>query len=251
MSVVINYNSASAVAANNLAVANEKLQNSINRLSSGSKIVGPADDAGGLAVSMKLSAKSASLAAEKTNLANATSYLQTQDGAMKTASAALKRMTELNTLNLDITKSSSDKALYATEFTQLSNQLTAISGKTFNGNALFGSGTLGTVNGVTVSNANLSAVTTVTTIGTDTTAAINALATQRATNGAAQNRLAAESEIVTSEKTNLEAANSRIVDVDVAEESTQLARWNILVQSGTAMLSQANGTAQTALKLLQ
>ncbi len=251
MSVIINYNGSSAIAANNLAYANEQLQKSINKLSSGSKIVSPADDAGGLAVSMKISLKTASLGAEKTNLANATSYLQTQDGAMKTASAALKRMTELNTLNLDITKSSSDKALYATEFTQLSNQLTAIAGKTFNGNALFGAGTLGTVNGVTVANANLSAVTTVTTIGTSTTAAIEALATQRATNGAAQNRLAAESEIVTAEKTNLEAANSRIVDVDVAEESTQLARWNILVQSGTAMLSQANQSTQSVMKLLQ
>jgi flagellin len=57
--------------------------------------------------------------------------------------------------------------------------------------------------------------------------------------------------LVTTNKANLESANSRIIDVDVAEESTQLARWNTLVQAGTSMLSQANTSAQTALKLLQ
>ena len=57
-------------------------------------------------------------------------------------------------------------------------------------------------------------------------------------------------ELVTVNKANLEAANSRIADVDVAQESTQLARWSILVQAGTSMLSQANQSAQSALKLL-
>ena len=87
------------------------------------------------------------------------------------------------------------------------------------------------------------------TLGTITTAIQN-VATMRAANGAEQSRLGFASELLTANKANLEAANSRIVDVDVAEESTQLARWNILVQSGTAMLSQANGSAQTALKLI-
>ena len=82
------------------------------------------------------------------------------------------------------------------------------------------------------------------------TNAIQNVATMRAANGAEQSRLGFASELLTANKANLEAANSRIVDVDVAEESTQLARWNILVQSGTAMLSQANGSAQTALKLI-
>jgi flagellin len=82
------------------------------------------------------------------------------------------------------------------------------------------------------------------------TDAIQNVATMRAANGAEQSRLGFARELLTANKANLEAANSRIVDVDVAEESTQLARWNILVQSGTAMLSQANGSAQTALKLI-
>ena len=85
----------------------------------------------------------------------------------------------------------------------------------------------------------------------DITTAIQNVATFRAQNGAEQSRLGFASELLTVNKANLEAASSRITDVDVAEESTELARWNVLVQSGTAMLAQANQSAQTALKLLQ
>ncbi len=85
---------------------------------------------------------------------------------------------------------------------------------------------------------------------TDITSAIQNVATFRAQNGAEQSRLGFASELITINKANLEAASSRIVDVDVASESTQLARWNTLVQAGTAMLSQANGSAQTALRLI-
>ena len=80
---------------------------------------------------------------------------------------------------------------------------------------------------------------------------LNGIATARAQNGAAQSVLGFASEVLTVNKSNLEAATSRIMDVDVAAESTQLARWNILVQSGTAMLAQANQSGQSALKLLQ
>jgi flagellin len=85
----------------------------------------------------------------------------------------------------------------------------------------------------------------------DVTAAIQNVATMRALNGSEQSQLGFASELVTTNKANLESANSRIVDVDVAAESTQLARWNILVQAGTSMLAQANQSSQSALKLLQ
>jgi flagellin len=81
--------------------------------------------------------------------------------------------------------------------------------------------------------------------------AIEGVATMRATNGAEQSRLDFAGELLTINKANLEAANSRIIDVDVASESTQLARWNTLVQAGTSMLAQANGSSQTALSLLR
>jgi flagellin len=253
MSVVINTNYAATLASNNLASSSANLQKSLNRLSSGSKIVSPADDAGGLAVSMKLSAAAKSLGAQKNNIGNAVSFLQTQDGAMKTAASALERMSELAVMNQDVTKSSSDLANYATEFTALSTELGQVAGQTFNGKALFGTTVTGTVNGVVLTGADLggktSGLSMNTPSGIDT--AIQDVATLRATNGAAQSRLGFESDLVTTNKANLEAANSRIVDVDVAEESTQLARWNTLVQAGTSMLSQANSSSQTALKLLQ
>ena len=83
MAVVINTNYSATIASNNLAASNSSLQKSLNRLSSGSKIVTPSDDAGGLAVSMKLSAAAKRQGAVATNVGNAVSFLQTQDGALK------------------------------------------------------------------------------------------------------------------------------------------------------------------------
>jgi flagellin len=257
MSVVINTNYAATVASNNLAASNSMLQKSLNRLSSGSKIVNPSDDAGGLAVSMKLSASAVRQGAINNNIGNAVSFLQTQDGALKVAGKALERMSELATLYADVTKSTSDKANYTTEFTALQSELTSIQNETFNGISLFNGSALtvtvsdgGETVGITAK--ALSAVDSqAITAGAGIKTAIEAVATLRANNGAEQSRLGFASELVTVNKANLEAASSRITDVDVASESTQLARWNVLVQAGTSMLAQANQSAQTALKLLQ
>ena len=269
MSVVINTNYAATVASNNLAASNSMLQRSLNRLSSGSKIVNPADDAGGLAVSMKLSAAAKRSGAAATNIGNSVSYLQTQDGVLKVAGKVLDRMSELKTLYADPTKNSDDKANYDAEFTQLQSQLTSLTDEKFNDVDLFGSTDL-TVQvsedgsqTVTLSGKDLADATdgvgALTDSGVDSladidlsdiTSAIQGVATMRANNGAEQSRLGFASEVLTVNKANLEAANSRITDVDVAQESTQLARWNILVQSGTAMLSQANQSAQVALRLI-
>jgi flagellin len=271
MAVVINTNYAATVASNNLAASNSMLQRSLNRLSSGSKIVNPSDDAGGLAVSMKLGAAARRQGAVASNIGNAVSLLQTQDGALKVAGKILERISELRTLNDDVTKGDTDKANYNTEFLALKAQLTAIGTEKFNNIALFGSSGF-TVNAtedassstqislsardLTSTSTGVGAIsTTATSLGTaaltDISAAIANVATMRAANGAEQSRLSFASELLVVNKANLEAANSRIVDVDVAQESTQLARWNTLVQAGTAMLSQANGSAQTALRLLQ
>ena len=269
MAVVINTNYAATMAANNLAYSNSMLQKSLNRLSSGSKIVSPADDAGGLAVSMKLSAAATRSGAAMTNIGNSVSYLQTQDGALQTAGNVLNRMSELKTLYSDPTKNSSDLANYDAEFTQLQQELTSISSESFNGVSLFGSTGISTKvsedgtqsvslagqditsTSVGVGALTASGVTTLSGINlTDITNAIQNVATMRATNGAEQSRLGFANDLLTTNKANLESANSRITDVDVAAESTQLARWNILVQSGTAMLSQANTSAQSALRLL-
>ncbi|HRP05027.1 MAG TPA: flagellin, partial [Opitutaceae bacterium] len=140
MSVVINTNYSATIASNNLAASNSMLQKSLNRLSSGSKIVSPADDAGGLAVSMKMSAAAKRSGAVATNISNSVSLLQTQDGALKVAGKVLDRISELKTLYADPTKNASDLANYDSEFTALKAQLSAISSEKFNGNAMFGTG---------------------------------------------------------------------------------------------------------------
>jgi flagellin len=265
MSVIINTNSAATQAANNLAASNNSLQKSLNRLSSGSKIVQPADDAGGLAVAMKLSAAAKRSGAASINIANTMSYLQTQDGAMKVASKVLDRISELKILSEDATKNSSDKANYDVEYDALVSELGAISGETLNGVSLFGTSLTAKVSedgvqSVTLVSKDFSAqvfdaISTssdITSLSLSTVKqSLQDIATMRAQNGAEQSRLTFATELLTINKSNIESAASRIMDVDVAEESTQLARWNILVQSGTAMLTQANQSSQTALKLLQ
>jgi flagellin len=270
MPVVINTNFAATVAANNLASSNSSLQKSLNRLSSGTKIVSPADDAGGLAVAMKLSAAAQRQGAVATNLGNAVSFLQTQDGVLKVAGKVLERLGELKTLYSDPTKSPSDLSNYDSEFVELKSQLDDLTVEAFNSVNLFGGGDLSvnvTESGGTAvlihsraladSASGVGALTdsSVSTLGdislTDITNAIQNVATFRAQNGAEQSRFGFAAELLVVNKANLESAASRITDVDVAYESTQLARFNILVQSGTAMLSQANQSAQIALKLLQ
>jgi flagellin len=275
MSFDIDTNMAAIIAANNLAASNAQLQTSITKLSSGSSIVTPADNAGGLAVSMKLSAAADRDSAVQSNIADTNSYLQTQDGAMQVAGQILDRISELKTLYTDPTMSSSDQANYDTEFNALQSQLTSISQGTFNGVALFGSTTLSvsttqdgstnasvTVGGLDLNSTStgigaiLSSITTsATSLGdiqlSDVTNAIQNLATFRADNGAEQSQLTFAASLSQSDQTNLTAASSQITDVDVAAESTNLAKWNVLVQSGASMLYQANQTSQIALKLLQ
>lgn len=270
MSVVINTNTAATTAYSNLAASNMMLQKSLNRLSSGFKIVQPSDDAGGLAVSMKLQAAIKRTDAASNNVANAQSFLQVQDGALKTAGKILDRISELRTLYDDVTKSTEDKQNYATEFDALKAQLTSLAGESFNGVSIFAAAASSTITvylnesssqtlALTKANLNgtsgdVTAITGATTLsGVTVTAAKTAIqnvATSRAQNGAEGSRLGFAAEMLTTNKQNLEAANSRIIDVDVASESTQLARYSILVQSGTAMLAQANASSQIALRLL-
>jgi flagellin len=274
MSVVINSNSAASIAANNLANSNAMLQESLNKLSSGSKIVNPSDDAGGLAVSMKLTATVDRESALQNNIGDATSYLQTQDGALQVAGSILDRISQLDALYQDPTKNTSDLANYDDEFNQLQSELSTLTTQTFNGVSIFGTNgfnvavtdDLSTSSAVTISAQNLASTTAgigavtasgVTSLGSTAlgglstiTAAIQNVATMRADNGAEQSRLGFASTLLTTNSTNLQSAISRISDVDVAQETTNLAKWNVLVQAGTSMLTQANQSAQVALKLI-
>ena len=266
--MVINTNISAQNTAQFLASSSSALAKSLARLSSGSKIVSPADDAAGLAVSMKFDAQSDRIDAASTNVGNAVSFTQTQDGFLSKVSQALDRMSTLAILAQDVTKTDSDRGLYNSEFTQLANYITNVASKDFNGVSLFQSGSsavtidseggtfsmsgvnLGAAAYTGATGASVSTTTGAVAALTSVKAAITQLATDRATVGASLTRLNYTADQLTVQKTNLDAANSRIKDVDVATESTQFARLNILVQSGTAMLAQANALPQSVLRLL-
>ena len=290
---VINTNIQAITAARNLNQSQQMLGLSLNRLSSGSKIVNPSDDAAGLAVSSKLDAQSLRVQAATTNVQNAVSYVQTADGFMGGMTKILSRLSQLAILAQDVTKNGSDVALYQQEFGALQDQLRAtIGGTTSQIGGTSGVTTpLGAFNGINLFLPNPSGLTvtigqavgqTMTIKQTDLTStagamfgiisqdstgvyalnitssnaiatisgAIQQVASERATLGASQSRLELAATTLQVEDENLGAAISRIRDVDVAKESTQLAKYQILVQSGTAMLAQANQTPQSVLKLL-
>jgi len=289
---VINTNVQAIAAARNLNASQEMLGRSLARLSSGSKIVNPSDDAAGLAVSEKLDAQNRRVKAAVNNVQNAVSYVQTADGFMSGMTKILSRMSEIAILAKDVTKNSTDIALYSQEFVALQDQLRAtIGGSTadiggttdittplgaFNGISLFGSTSTGLVvtigqavgQEMTIGDSNLRDGDMLSIIQQDSTGAytldltstgaigsitdaIQDVATERSSLGASQSRLELAATTLQVEYENLGSAISRIRDVDVAEESTQLAKYNILVQSGTAMLAQANQAPRSVLQLLQ
>lgn len=265
--MVINTNISAQSSAQLLGQSSAMLSKSLARLSSGSKITSPADDSAGLAVSMKLTAQMARIDGASNNVGNATSFNQTQDGYLSKVSDALSRMSELSVLAQDVTKSSSDQALYQQEFSTLGKYISDVATKDFNGVSLFNGNTLNVTTdsdahtfGMTGVNlggttyttaANDNIQTNATQALTDVKAAISQLAADRANIGANIESLSYYSDQLGTLKNNLAAANSQIMDVNVAQESTNYAKYNILVQTGTAMLAQANALPQSALKLLQ
>jgi flagellin len=260
---------AAITAASNLNTSTNALNNALSQLSSGSKIVTPADNPAGLAESISLNAQIGQTQAANDNVSNAVSYLQTQDGYLQQVGSALDQMSTLAVESQDVTKTDAERADYQAEFSTLAGYITDTGTKDFNGVSLF-SGT--TLNVTTDGNGNTFAMTGIsltasaysgatasdisTTTGavaalTAVEAAITQLATDRATVGANEERLTYTGDELGVLQDNLTAANSQITDVDVATESTKYAEDQILVQSGTAMLAQANQNPQTILKLLQ
>lgn len=310
MPLTINTNSSAASANMHLTKNNEMLRKSINRLSSGSRIVQPVDDAGGLAVSMKLESSITRLAGAQSNVQNAISFLEVQDGVMEAAGKILNRMIELKGLSQDVMKNSSDVENYNREFQDLQMQIYDMSNVQFNGVSLFAissnegaAATFGNLSAdntmsiytsaegssgpivsigkamllsaLTINEANLNTSQTFqsedsandissfaaenvsdaidlndVSVGVFTKALEN-IATLRAENGASMSRLRFASDNISTTKTNMEAANGRIVDVDVAAESTRLAKYNVLVQASASMLAQANTNGDIAMMLIR
>ena len=273
--MVINTNVAAMASARSLAGSTTQLAKSLARLSSGSKIVSPEDDAAGLAQSIRFEAQIHRNNAVRANVGNAVSFVQTQDGFLQKVQSALDRMSELSVLSQDITKTNTDRSNYSVEFTQLQNYISDIGGKNFNGVTLFATAgqtvtidsdaatfsmnaidmtsTTVTTGLANIYNSSSSAITNTTSAASallNIQTAIQNLADMRARAGANIQRLNMTDDQVTILNENLAAANSRIKDVDVALESTRYARANILVQSGTAMLAQANILPASALQLI-
>lgn len=276
MGISINTNVAATRAGMYLGTNHANLQKSLDRLSSGRRITEPADDAGGLAVSMKLEHTGKVLQGVANNISNAISLMQVQDSALDSIGKIVSRIGELQGMYNDVTKSTADKALYDSEFTDLKAQITAIASNTvFNGIDVFGgAGTLevflnedqSTAGGsLTITDVDVDAATDMTALLADTSLAdiptdesagdisqtLEEVAGHRATNGGEVRRLQYALANVQSQITNLSAANGRIVDVDIAAESSNLAKQQVLVQASAAMTAQANVANDVALMLLQ
>lgn len=266
------------------------LGRSLSRLSSGSRILNPGENAAGLADASKFDAQNRRVQAAATNVQNAMSLVQATDSFMASFSTILSRLSELHSLSADVTKSPADIALYQQEFTALQDQLrSTIGGSTaeiggstgiatpagsFNGTALFGSASglttsIGQAVGdeMTLPTTDLRSGAMLNLISQDSsgqylttasdpavlgdiTAATQQVAQGRAQLGGAQSRLQLTAGALQVEGENLSSAISQIQDVDVAQESTRLAKYSILVQSTTAMLAQANQDPKAVLKLL-
>ena len=321
MPIVVNTNSAATSASFNLSKANDALRQSLARLSSGNRINNPAEDAGGLAVAYKLGSHAKRTEAVLNNHQNALSYLQLQDGALKSVGDVVSRMSELRTMAADVTKNTGDKENYSKEFRELQTHLSQIKLEKFNGIRLFsdesvstgtaglekgelatgtaysggtndssyekwsfellthpsgvdtdGSIDLNVVNlewltkleenvdpdGTGATSTDLSktevaaGITNIETVSIEEfTNVIQKIADARAENGAEQQRVMASYNLHSQNLVNLEAARGRIMDTDVALESTRFARNNVLVQASASMTAQANQLTNVALTLLQ
>ena len=322
MSLYISTNS-SAVSANyHLGKNRANLQKSMTRLASGNRIIQPADDAGGLAVSMKLQAAINRLSGAEKNIQNAISFLEVQDGVLESVGKIMDRMSELKGLSRDVMKNTNDQATYNNEFKDLQLQLYDMAKGTFNSVSLFArydnaggeaklvigpnqpdsnyhtlsvftsaEGSAGAkvsihksllLSALTINTGDLTAVsfanaTNTSGNGLETTdfnaalassafsdtidlndvsvgvflTALENIAALRAQNGASMSRLNFQAANISRQRANMEAANGRIIDVDMGAESTRMAKYNVLTQASAAMLAQANTTPEVALILLR
>jgi flagellin len=271
MGLVINTNVASLAAQKNLNGNQKLLASSFNRLSSGLRVNTAADDAAGLAISESMKSQIRSYTVAERNAADGISMAQTAEGALGEVHGVLGRLRELAMQSANGSLSDTDRGYLNTEFGQLTAEITRIQDSAkFNGVTLVGSAssaltfqvglasvaadqitmTFGGLNlgsviaaGVSTSGAALSALATI-------DSAISTVSTSRASFGAAMNKMEVATSNIQTMRLNLSAANSRIVDVDVASETSRMSRNQVLTQAGVSILAQANQLPQMAFGLL-
>ena len=278
MALGILTNVAATYAQNNLNQTQGSLQKVLQQLSSGSRINSGADDAAGLAVADGLAANQAALTQSAQNAQNGVGMLQTADGALAQVTNLLTRAVTLATEASNSTLNTAQLTAANTEFTSIVQEITNIGTSTnFNGNAVFSATaanivtTDGTATGVTtfapvvgvLTNASIGG--TAVTLGadslatnagaatalTDVTASIAAVAAQRGTLGASINQLNAAASVASTEQVNLSAAESTIRSTNYGQATSDLAKYQVLSQTGISALAQANSVQQEILKLLQ
>ncbi len=252
-------------------INNQNVSNSTEKLSSGYRINRAGDDAAGLAISEKMRAQIRGLNMASKNSQDAISLVQTAEGALQETHAILQRMRELATQSASDTNETVDRNALDAEFQALIEEIDDIAEKTAFNNKPLLDGTFtaaliqtgaNTGDTLSISIGNMDAATLLLTGNVATQAdastaigvvntAIDTVSTQRANLGAIQNRLSHKINNLDTSAENLQAAESRIRDVDMAKEMTTLTKNNILVQASTSMLAQANAAPQNVLKLLQ
>lgn len=277
MGISLRTNIASIQANNSLSKTNDRLAKSMEKLSSGLRINRSGDDAAGLAISEKFQADLRSLQQLKRNANDGISLIQVAEGAMSEISGILIRMRELAVQGATDTVSSDQKSFLQKEINELKAEVDRIGNTaTFNGITLLGGAYQGTSSltfqvgltgettqqiSVSLSTMSAEALSIQSIILTNSDDARNSLSilddailnlnAVRAVLGSAQNRLQVTINNMSTQYTNVSAANSRIRDVDVAEETATMSRNQILMQSGVSVLAQANQIPQLALSLLQ
>jgi flagellin len=282
---VINTNTSATIAANSLARNERAMNDAMERLSTGKRINNAGDDAAGLAISSRMTSQIQGLEQAARNAGDAISMIQTADGAFGEMTSIMQRMREITVQASSATNSTTDIAALATEFNGLRDEVVSIvtytewNGRTLLNGAVDGAGDdivsfqIGSNAAQTINvdfgtfamtaatgndfGANFQTDLTISTNADSNTAmgyidtALTAVNTRRATLGAAISRLEHAIDNLSNIAVNTEASRSRILDADYAQESTELARTQIIQQAGTAMLAQANQRAQAVLQLLK
>jgi flagellin len=273
MALTVNTNVGSLNAQRNLSNSQSALQKSMQRLSSGLRINSAKDDAAGLAISDRMTSQIRGLNQAVRNANDGISLAQTAEGALSETTNVLQRMRELAVQSANGTNTTADRSSLNAEFSQLQSEIDRIANNTkFNGQVLLAGGfsttgmsfqigadanqtisvQIGSATQATLGTTSLSigsssgAQSAITAIDT----AISSVDTTRGTLGAAQNRFESTISNLSNIAENLSAARSRILDADIAAETSAMTKSNILQQAGVSILAQANQVPQLALSLL-
>jgi len=269
MSFRINTNVSFLRAYNNISQISKELDKSLARLSSGLRINTAADDAAGMAIANKLSAQSDGLGQAIRNANDGIGLVQTADGALEEYTNILKRVRTLSVQAANDTQDSQSRAAIQTEVDRLISELDHIATETrFNGKQLLATTASykfhvgaysGETTSTTISGVQSSAVISSVDVTTQSNAeklisaadqALKTIDTLRSTLGAAQNQLESTVRNISVTQVNVTAAESQIRDVDFAAESANFARLNLLIQSGSYAMTQANALQQNVMRLL-